>query len=87
MLVEIKQKTGSEDKTPEKEALINKANILDALHKEWMDEDFEIKIIDSRPIEKLIKSWERKPNFLPDLDLTAEEKAVYHSYKKMQGKK
>lgn len=47
MLIEIKQMMGKEDRSPEKAALINKANILDALRKEWADEDFQIKIIDN----------------------------------------
>ena len=54
MLVEIKQITGKKDRSPNKAALINEANILDALHKEWADEDFEIKIIESRPVQKLV---------------------------------
>lgn len=38
-------------------------------------------------ISDLVKSWERKDNFLPDIDLTKEEQALYKYYKKLTGKK
>ena len=47
MLIEIKQKMGAEDKTPEKVALLNASNIKAALNTIYPDEEFEIKIINS----------------------------------------
>lgn len=38
-------------------------------------------------IDELIKSWESKPNFLPELDLTKEERSFYYYYKKRLGEK
>lgn len=70
MLVEINQKIGVGDKSPDKEALLNSSNIMTALNSIYPDEDFEVKIIRSesggsvsckahRPdIEELMKEWD-----------------------------
>ena len=57
ILVEIKQKMGKDDPSSNKAALLNEANILDALRKEWTDEEFEIRVIKSYPLEKLVNSY------------------------------
>lgn len=73
MLVEIKQVTGKDDKTPGKEALLNNANLKDALKGLYPDEEFEVKVItrnDSQMKESLTgvaKALEELDNLVSSL--------------------
>jgi len=46
MIIEIKQVTGSDDKSPNKEALLTRRNIETALNNLYPDEEFSVTILE-----------------------------------------